>query len=441
MTALQLFITPQRPALLAGIDNEMDVLVRVQAPSAPKDLPVKMPLNLALVIDRSGSMSGQPLAEAKRCAEMIIENLNPKDMVSLVTYDSHVRIPVPFREVVNRSGLRQAIRTIESCGLTALYDGWYEGAGQAAHGAEQAGVSRVLLLSDGQANRGLTDTAEISSRCAKMAEVGVTTSTYGLGHHFNEDLMVQMARAGNGSSYYGQTAEDLMDPFREEFELLQNLCATKLRLQLTPAKGVTAEVLNGYSKDESGHWRLPDPAYGGEAWAAVRLRIPVQVGNQATHAEATPILDVSLFYEDLGGQNQQIETCKLSLPWLPAEDYQALGTDPIVAERFGELRAADLQEKARNAARRGDWNQVDSLLEQARQGAIDNPWLQHIIETLQGYAARRETEPLSKEAMYASRNIRTRLADSEQVAGSYDVTMESEKLKFLRRKMERGKRF
>jgi Ca-activated chloride channel family protein len=72
-----MIITARRPALLAGHDNELDVLVRIQAPDAPAELPQRTPLHLALVIDRSGSMSGQPLDEAKRCAEFVLDGLQP----------------------------------------------------------------------------------------------------------------------------------------------------------------------------------------------------------------------------------------------------------------------------------------------------------------------------------------------------------------------------
>jgi len=441
MTAPQLIITPQRSALLAGHDNELDVLVRVQAPPAPEKQPERRPINLSLVIDRSGSMSGRPLAEAKRCAEMIIDSLDSDDMVSLVTYDSETRIRIAFRKVGDRNGLHHAVRAIGSGGTTALYDGWYESAGQALNGVEQASVSRVLLLSDGQANVGLTDPSDISTRCAQMAEVGVSTSTYGLGHHFNEELMVQMARAGNGNSYYGQTAEDLMDPFREEFELLHCLCARKLRLQISTGEGNHASLLNGYTEDDSGRWRLPDLAYGGEAWATIRLRVPKEMEQQRSAADASPLFEVILAYEGLDGQSHRLREKLTALAWLSPEAYGAVASDPIVIERAGELHAADLQEKARLAAYNGDWNLVETLLAQAEEGAANNPWLKSIVKALRGYAARRETASLSKEAMYASLRIRSRLADVSENAGRYDTGIESEKARYLRRKREQGKRF
>ncbi|MFC1830494.1 VWA domain-containing protein [Thermodesulfobacteriota bacterium] len=436
MTDLKIAITPHRKALLAGHDNELDVLVRVKAPPPSNDLPKRQPLNLSLVIDRSGSMHGQPLEEAKRCALMIVDSLDSEDLVSLVTYDNRTTIDVASRKVGDRRSLHLAINAINAGGTTALYDGWYQGAGQASQGVEQASMSRVLLLSDGRANSGLTDPLQIEQYCASMAEVGVTTSTYGLSQHFNEELMVQMARAGLGNSYYGQTAEDLMDPFREEFELLQNLCARRLRLSLETPSEITVKVLNGYPSDEDGSWRLPDLAYGGEAWAAVRLRIPYSAEQVKQE-----ILKASVVFETLDGSVQSLEPEVIALPWLPQEAYLAVATDPLVAERVGELQAADLQDQARVAARRGDWKRVDALLSRARREAENNPWLRESLEVLKKYAAQRESEFLAKEVKFSSAKLRNRLADANEGVGNYQENLESSKAAYLRRKREQGKKF
>ena len=105
-----------------------------------------------------------------------------------------------------------------------------------------------------------------------MAEAGVATSTYGLSEHFNENLMAGMASAGKGRAHYGQTAEDLIDPFQEEFDLLEALL---LRRMITPyaRKGVSFEVLNGYSQDNEGRFILPDLALGADVWALLKIKI------------------------------------------------------------------------------------------------------------------------------------------------------------------------
>jgi Ca-activated chloride channel family protein len=104
----------------------------------------------------------------------------------------------------------------------------------------------VLLLSDGRANRGECNPRVLAEDAARIAGTGISTTTCGLGAHFDEFLMLEIARAGQGSAYYGERAEDLIDPFREELELISSLVARRLRLSLAPGDGVDLKVLNGY---------------------------------------------------------------------------------------------------------------------------------------------------------------------------------------------------
>ena len=110
-------------------------------------------------------------------------------------------------------------------------------------GCMDSTTSRVILLSDGQANHGLCEIAEIEKHCSAMLSRGVSTTTVGLGRGFNEDLMIAMARAGGGQQYYGQSADDLFDSFDEEFQLLQALCLRGLDLKFIAAPGVIIEPL------------------------------------------------------------------------------------------------------------------------------------------------------------------------------------------------------
>ena len=112
-------------------------------------------------------------------------------------------------------------------------------------------------------------------RCAK----GISTTTVGLGRHFNEELMIGMARAGGGQQYYGQTAEDLFDGFDEELALLEALCLRKLRVKLITGAGVIAEPLGLVRQNPDRTYTLSDLAWGTEAWLLVRLHITGMVSN------------------------------------------------------------------------------------------------------------------------------------------------------------------
>jgi Ca-activated chloride channel family protein len=221
----------------------LEVLVRVQAPDRPTDLAaVHLPKRLALVVDRSGSMSGEPLDEALACVNYIASRMTPADQISVVVYDDQVNTLVPLTPVLSSAEIAAAIANVRSGGSTALFDGWERGA-QELEGRTPETISRVILLSDGQANVGLRNVSEISRHCADWLEKGVSTTTVGLGRGFNEDLMMAMARAGGGQQYYGQTAADLHDSFDEEFSLLAALYLRTVGVRLVAAEGVIAQPL------------------------------------------------------------------------------------------------------------------------------------------------------------------------------------------------------
>ena len=436
MTTPKMIITARRPALLAGHDNELDVLVRIQAPDAPAELPKRNPLHLSLVIDRSGSMAGQPLDEAKRCAEFVLDGLQPTDRLSVVMYDGHAHTLVPAVPLADKEPIRRAIREIREGGCTNLHGGWLQGAETLAPHTKDDVTSRVILLSDGCANEGLTEHDAIWAQCADLARAGVSTSTYGLGHGFNEELMIGMAKHGHGSSYYGQTADDLMDPFREEFELLNSLCARRLRLEIEPAPSVKAKLLNDYVADGQNAWLLPNLAFAGEAWAVVRLRVPSPAA--ATEGQGEGLLSLCSFsvrYTTLDGEPRAIQPFALALPALPASAFHAIAEDELVARRAGELEAAYLQTKARAAARNGDWAGVESALRKAERAAANNPWVAESVKELRALAAQKDEVMFSKESAFASRRMSTRLAERNE---SWSVEAPAA-ASFLRRKTNQGK--
>ncbi|WP_354003743.1 vWA domain-containing protein [Ramlibacter aurantiacus] len=126
-------------------------------------------------MDRSGSMSGQPLHEALRCAEYIAGGLQKTDRSAAVLCDDTVHIPLPLRPAGNAEACRKALAGVESGGSTALFDGWQAGA-NLLEGKTAGTISRVLLLSDSQAHHGLCDEQEIRRHCARRAAQGVSTN-------------------------------------------------------------------------------------------------------------------------------------------------------------------------------------------------------------------------------------------------------------------------
>ncbi len=436
MNPIDLSLSPRRAAIIDGADTEFEVLVSVSATQAPDTLAPRAPLNLAIVIDRSGSMAGRPLAEAKRCAEFILQHLGGQDRAALVAFESMVQVLAPSTRAEPKEPLLRAVRSIASGGQTSLHEGWLQGAEQAAPHVSHGAIARVLLLTDGQANVGEARPSVLASDCARLAAAGVSTSTYGLGQSFNEEVLGAMADAGGGQAYYGETAEDLMDPFREEFDLLSAMCGRKLRLKLEPNRGVSVKVLNTYRTDADGRTILPDLAYGAVAWALLRVRVPASV-QAAELGGLMHVMTALVDYEDGEGRQKSSTPAHLRLPRVPQAAFAALGEDAIVAARALELRSAELLTQAREAANRHEWEAVDQILATAQAEAGDNEWVAASVQALQEYAAFRDGR-FSKEAYFSARKKSMRLAGLHESA-SFSASEESLKPGYARRKPRQGK--
>lgn len=324
------------------------------------------------------------------------------------------------------------IRQFEPGGSTNLHGGWFKGAEELAPHTRADVTSRVILLSDGCANSGLTDEAAINAQCAEFARAGISTSKYGLGRNFNEDLMIGMARSGQGNTYYGQTADDLLDPFREEFELLNALCARRLRLEVAASPGVAVGMLNDYVADGEGAWLLPSLAFGGEAWAVVRARVP------KGHAGGE-VLSVALGYATLDGEAGRVAAVSLAVPVLPVSAFKPIAEDELVVQRVDELEAAGLQVRAREAARRGDWDAVGVALAGVERIAESNEWVKGALRELRELReleARKDEVVFAKESAFLSRRMNSRLAVQDEAG---DCVARSVAPSYLRRKERQGK--
>ena len=424
-------LTPSRSAIPAA-GGVLEVLVRVQAPDQPGENQHKVtPKRLALVVDRSGSMDGQPLTEALKCVLHIAERMTTADQMAVVVYDDKVDTLVAMAPMRSAADIGQAIAQVTSGGCTDLFAGWEEGARQLEGGMKES-ISRVLLLSDGQANRGLQEVDAIVKHCQEWLAKGVSTTTVGLGRSFNEDLMIAMARAGGGQQYYGQTAEDLYDNFDEEFSLLQALCLRQLDIKLIPATGVIIETVGLVQQNADGSYRLSDLAWGSQASLMLRLHIsPSSVGD------VRDLLAVTLSARTLEGQTVTAQASMLRLPAFDQAGFDAAPADEYVASRLQELDFGTASQALRELARRGDARGVQAMLDELERRFGQHPWLKDKLARLR-ILAEQDAEMMSKEVMFSQRKMSSRLNARHEVSYSMDET-HSAMPSFLRKKAEEGK--
>ncbi len=264
---------------------ERTLRVQVMAPDNPQTLS-RLPLNLALVIDRSGSMSGTKLEKAKEAAIFCLRNLTGADRVAVVAYDDEVRVVAPSRALTPtaKTALIADIRGIHTGGSTNLAGGWLTGAQEVASHLHEANyLSRAIVFTDGLANVGITDPAELAHHADELRQRGVSTTTLGIGADFNEDLLEQLALRGGGHFYFIEDARQIPDVLHRELGEVLSTCARQVRLDLTLPAGVRGQLLNSFEWDREGktiHVRLDDMIAGEARAVLFRLTAaPAELGT------------------------------------------------------------------------------------------------------------------------------------------------------------------
>jgi Ca-activated chloride channel family protein len=302
-------------------------------------------------------------------------------------------------------------------------------------GGKEKTVSRVILLSDGKANRGERDLSIIEGQCREWLGRGVSTTTVGLGRGFNEDLMIGMARAGGGQNYYGETASDLYDSFDEELALLQAMYLRQIGLKLLPAAGVIVEMLSPALQLVDGSWRMTDLAWGAEAWVAVRLHL-----SPGTAGQTRDLLAASVSGTALDGTTMQAHAPVPQLPVLDAAALKALHRNETAYTRLEELAFTNASEHLRQLAKDVDRQATQQALDVLEKRFGHHPWLNAKIEQLRQLADE-DSEMMAKEVRYSMMRMSLRLVSKEEMANEGDEThiIESVMPSFLRKKVSEGK--
>lgn len=335
MTQPQIDLVPLRAALPAGQNADVTLLVRIRPGTlpAPEQRP---PLNLALVLDRSGSMSGEPLRLATLAARSALRQLNPGDRVAVVAFDDEVTVVLPSQRVKNASALARKLPELDAGSTTALHAGWFAGAAQVAEHLDPGALNRVILLSDGHANVGETRAEALAGLAAGLKARGIGTTALGLGWSYDEDLMRAMADAGDGNFEHIADPEALPAFFQAELGGLSRTVgqgvALKAHARLSGIRRV--KELGGLPKLGRRHWQLPNLLAEHPFEVLLTLKVPAQ-----QQALTTGVLELALTWVAPGGKPQELRAT-LELPVLTREAHAHI-------QENAEVRAAlELMENA-----------------------------------------------------------------------------------------------
>lgn len=342
--------------------HHLYLLARIKG-GPPPDGNRRPPLNLSVVLDRSGSMSGDKIEYVKRAAQFLVQHLNARDVLSLVTYDSFISVDVKPGAVVYKDRINQIIQSIKPGSSTNLSGGWLQGCQLVAEGMVEGQVNRVLLLTDGLANEGITDPARLAALARQKREEGITTTTMGVGMGFNEDLLTTMAREGGGAFYFIDNPDVAPNIFREELNDLLSVVGQNLNITLSTSTDVQmVRQYTTYVTEMRGgdvHFRMGDLFADEVKILLLELSIPaLKALGQVEVAR------LRFEYDELGVDSviHRITDLPIIVNTVPDSEYNVHKPNDEVMRTLLLLRAARAREDAVKHADKGRFNEASSIL-------------------------------------------------------------------------------
>ncbi|HSV92395.1 MAG TPA: VWA domain-containing protein, partial [Desulfobacterales bacterium] len=368
-------------------------------------------LNVAVVIDRSGSMSGGKLEDVKEAARTLFQALGPADVFSLAAFDSSVYPVLPPGKVAKiGAAAKHAIDGLHTGSSTNLCGGYEQGGLFAVQASSPEITSRVLLLTDGLANQGITEPAGIAAVVDRYRSLGIGTSTVGVGSGYNEELLGLMAERGGGATYFLRSASEAPAVFSEELGDLFSIDAGDIRVQFVPeAAGLRVGQLNTYAVDADGGWRIGD-LFGSQPRYLV---LEISSGPLAAGPDGRIVLGrLEIRYRKAvdAGFEAASATLPVSIALGSKEELASLRPDREVTLQAAFLLAARAIEKSLSVADGGGFDEAAGVLETcaAYLGglALGDAALDAIVADLGLRAGRMRNErgdfynPMERKSMY-----------------------------------------
>lgn len=351
----------------------------------------RAPVALALAIDRSGSMEGKPIESVKTAVGLIVDQLTDADMLAIVTFGEHVDVLMPASRVLNRDLIKQHVERIQPKGTTNLYGGMGRAAEELLNARSPDHLSRVLLLTDGEANEGIVEYGDIIAQARDYRMRGTTISTIGLGIEYNEELMRGIAKNTGGNYYYIDSVGDIPEVFDKELRDIFSTVATGVSLSLELPEGVEVTRAFGYESSQGGKRvtiELPDLA------AAESLPVLFQLGMKPHPQARFRVAQSELKFRYFGQKERITLRGDMVVEFTDDKDKIMGGIDPLVEsamrekdivanlKRAGQMMASDIgtatmiieqaQAQLAAAGMQDDATLVGIALDKAQRGDIED---------------------------------------------------------------------
>jgi len=383
------------------------------------------PIGLSFVIDRSGSMNGGRIEAARVAAARAIERMHPDDVVSVVAFDDVIETVAGPERRARHHNLVQTLLQLETRGSTNLSGGWLRGREHMQHaqgliGSLPGSSRRILLLTDGHANTGITEPSTLVELARTARSMGITTTTIGVGGGYDDALLRAMSDAGGGNAWYIERPDQSEDVLAEELGNLLSVCAQGLTVKLVLDEAVTVVVTHS-------DWPTANTAAGtfqfdlGDLYAAepkpllLELFVPV-ARLDLLKSDATPIATMSVSADVItasGGVEHRVSHLPVASS---LEGQQRMEPDIEMAVLLAN--AARAREEAARLQRAGEAEAAERVmraasLELRESEAFDSPTA--------GLALRRDADEFDALAEQYARGAFSELDAKYQMQRSYNT--------------------
>lgn len=359
----QITARTDRTLIPAGQGCQRYLYLLLNAPAVPER--VERPsLNLSLVLDRSGSMSGDKLTYVQQAAEHALRLLNANDRAAVVIYDDQVEVLAPSQPInpANRERLIKAIQGVRTGGMTNLSGGWFTGCDQVADHQRAEAINRTLLLTDGLANQGITDQEELAGHAKALYQRGIATTTFGVGNEFNEFLLQAIADAGGGHFYFIDSPDQIPNYFKGELGEMLETVTRETTLNIGLPLGTTPQLLNDIPHQiTDGSVRI----FLGDVFSTQIHQLVLRLDVPATSQSQEGVLPISAkmdYYDVATQRTQEINTSPLQFRVASPSEVASQPVDEEVLSIAARLEAERAKLQAMKLEREGRRDQAKALL-------------------------------------------------------------------------------
>jgi Ca-activated chloride channel family protein len=321
------------------------------------------PLNVALVLDRSGSMHGDKITHVKQAARTIVDMLDRRDRLAIVSYGGTASVEVPSQLVTSATGskMKEAIGEIQDAGGTNIAAGVRAGVTEIERDDTPESIDRVILLSDGKPTIGMSSRNGFQSLARNVRRRdGVTLTAMGVGLDYNEDLMSAMAETGGGNYYFIDRPEKAVSIFERELQGLEHTVARDTAVTVELGEGVDLEHLYGYphhTRDGRIHVSLSE--FEARETKSIFVELEIDWREPATRR----VMDVDLSYEDLVDDRPAHASLELTSRAMSNPGRRAESVHEEVVSRVQQIEVAESLDRAMEAYERGNRQRAREMLE------------------------------------------------------------------------------